>query len=422
MSSSVRLWATTPTWFVLLVYQVEQRVPRIGAAKLGDLPERQTHEAAVGVRLHVRQHQALPDPRQPPEPSAVHLAPDTAAHVGLAQSPEETLDAALAGPVRDEGGQARAGRGVRVDVRGRVDPLVARPVQNAHQLVRATVVARVDDRQVRVVDADAGATAHLEQFLHRLEVPAGPHPGVGGVEGAVVAFDRVRDGGYLPDLGVARRRVGQARGHPERALLDGLRGEPPHARELVRSRRPVVDRADRYPERVVTHERRDVDADAARLDALSPLVQRRPVPLDRSAEDRAERAAKDGRPRVAAGERRVGAVAGDLGSHPLVHLALPAGIVEHAHVRVAVGVDETRADHVARSVNPQRRFLPGELADRRDAAAGNTHVGALARPSRSVDDGAVHDQGVEVHRCLHRQVVGHTCRRRIFSHTAAVSS
>ena len=200
------------------------------------------------------------------------------------------------------------------------------------------VVAPVDDRHVRELHRNLGAAPYLDGLLHHLHVPSGQHPRVCRVEGPVVPCDRLSQRDDLVGRGVRGRRDGESRTQAEGALLYRLGGQAGHLADLVGVRGTVLQRACSGAKGRVAHLRSDVDADAAGLQDVRPLVQRAPRPRPLVLEHTRQRSPDGVRPGAPRREGRVAAVAGNLRCHPLVRHALAAGIVEQRQVRVRVHV------------------------------------------------------------------------------------
>ena len=156
--------------------------------------------------------------------------------------------------------------------------------------------------------------------------------------------------------GVGGGGDGQAGGQGERAHLHGLGGETLHLAQLFGGGGPVFRSARGNLQGGVADLGSDVDADAAGLEGGGPVVQGVPLPHGVADEGPADVVLEGLGAALACREGGVAAVAGDLGRHALVGLALAAGVVEQRDVGVGVHVDEARAYDVPGGVDAAGRL------------------------------------------------------------------
>ena len=88
----------------------------------------------------------------------------------------------------------------------------------------------------------------------------------------------------------------------------------------------------------------------------------------------------------------------DLGRHALREHVL--GGRQRVRNSVAVDVDEARRDVQAGRVDFGQRGRMRQIADRRDAVAGDRDVGLIGRHARAVEERAMPDDDVELRRIV----------------------
>ena len=177
--------------------------------------------------------------------------------------------------------------------------------------------------------------------------PASRQPRVGRVDAVPAAADLAhRD--ELVLVGAALGRVLEAGRVAPGSLLERLVEEVAHPRQLVRSRRPVLEADHRQPDLAVRGEAEHVDRRRRLLEALEVARGRRPgerhvgrVPVDRLRRELL----------VEEREAAEAAVADDLERDALVHGARRARVDEQREVGVAVDVDEAGRDDLAGRVD-----------------------------------------------------------------------
>jgi hypothetical protein len=153
-------------------------------------------------------------------------------------------------------------------------------------------------------------------------------------------------------------------------------------------------------QRGVSDVRGVVDRLGELVDDVHVLPERRPVPLDRC-RDRfggdvfGADQVRENHVALLGGAGREGeaAVAHDDGSDAVPRGAASDRVPEDLRVHVGVAVDEARRDDLAGRVDFFFAFF-ADAADRRDPIAIHRDVGAVARQSGSIDDGAVTDHEI----------------------------
>ncbi len=155
----------------------------------------------------------------------------------------------------DPAGQklAKPGRGRRVGIHVARDVIAAgtRCVDDGGELISVAVLPGVDDRDMRELHRDVGASAYLDRLLYCLDVPSGPDTCVRGVKGVIVMRHHRRERNDLVGIGVTGRWKGQPGGHPESALLHSCFQEALHVRKLIGGRRAIVQSTGRPAQRRV---------------------------------------------------------------------------------------------------------------------------------------------------------------------------
>ena len=356
-----------------------------------DLVHRLADQALVLLGLQIGDDYGVEFPRQASE----------VAQLGLLQGPpallrvSKPLDHRVVATSLKPGGhvlrEVRPGRRVGVHIVGNVQPLRPGPLDGSDHVLAGTVCSWVDDRHVRVLDGETRATPDLDGLLHCLDVVPGPEPSVGDVKGVFEPGGGLGQGGDLVGVAEHGRPDRQAGREAERALLDGFGHEPAHLSKLVLRGSAVLGQPDSFADRRVADLWRYVDADAVGVHPVGPAVEVCPV-LD------------DGRPRRQfhcpdwSGphrERRLPAVAGDLGRDALVGLALAARVVQQREVGVRVHVDKARGDDEPGCVDDPGGLGVFELADRRYLAAADPQVGFVAQPTGAVDHHSISYERIE---------------------------
>ena len=248
----------------------------------------------------------------------------------------------------------------------------------------------------------AGALPDLDGLLDGGDVQAVADAGVGGVEGAVVGPDGLAERDDLVGGGVG----GGVTDRPVDRENAPISMASAARRCISRSSSAVAGRSSVAPEAICRAELPTCGATLMLmplgLEGVGPVVQRVPLPHGVADEGPADVVLQGLGAALACGERRVAAVAGDLGRHALVGLALAAGVVEQGHVGVGVHVDEARAYDVPGGVDAAGRLGVAERADGLDAAVGYAYVAPVAGGVGAVDDGAVEYEDVECHVVLLR--------------------
>ena len=206
------------------------------------------------------------------------FAPDPRPHGRIAESFAHLGRPAFVHPVRDRDRETGGRCGVWVLVRRNVDALGSGALDERGRFLDLAPVLLSRRLVMRQLDPDAGAAPDLEVLFDRLKKFRRFVADVARIEAASVADD-LAERDQLVGRPEGARRIDQARGEPDRALVHRLREERPHPRELVRRRRAVVRAHHAGPERAVAHERAHVDRGLDRVDRVGVLAERRPGPL-----------------------------------------------------------------------------------------------------------------------------------------------
>ena len=175
-------------------------------------------------------------------------------------------------------------------------------------------------------------------------------PGVGGVERA----GPVQGAAQLDQLrgpGEPGRHVGQAGGHPVRALVERLGQQPLLRPHLVRGEL-LGQPGRRDPQLAVPDQGRDVDRHAAIRERRGVAGQVGPVRLDRVVADPGQQIELIGPALRSERERGEPTVADHLGGHALVQLALGPAVQQHTDIGMGVHIDEARRDDQAARGQP----------------------------------------------------------------------
>ena len=359
---------------------------------LADHPARRV---PVGLGNHV----LVPGQRHaPPEPAGDLLRhPGAGVRVGQ-PAPDRRRSVLLRPEGQHPGNPARPG-GIGIDVVERVHAPLPRRLHAPHHLAAFAVVPAVDQRDVGVLDGNAGELTDLDRLVHGFEVIARVEPGVRGVEGAGKPIRFRRERRDLAGRRRRRRRTGELGGERDRPLLHRLGHQALHQRQLLVVRRPGLRGLRRLPEGAVADLPHHVQADAAAFERLRPAVEVPPRVTNGAAFDdlhggdllQLRRGQQPGR------KRRRPAVADHLGGDALVGLGLAAGVVEHGDVRVGVHVDEARTDHLAAGVDRLAALGCRQVADRLNSPVRDRHVSPVRRRTGAVDHRSARHDLLECH-------------------------
>ena len=155
------------------------------------------------------------------------------------------------------------------------------------------------------------------------------------------------------------------------------------------------------------HQRGDIGAQTALLEAAEILVEVLPGALQAARHGRVEGAVVEFA--IARRGRRDTAVADDLGRNALGQSAGGLALHDQREVGVGVDVDEARGDELAGGVNGLRRLQVRQLANAGDAPVGDRHIGGEPGSARAVDHAPVADNEIALHCTISR---GESHRRK----------
>ena len=324
------------------------------------------------------------------------LVADPRPHRWIAKALAHLRRAALVHPVRDRDCEPRGRRRIRVLVRGDVDALAARPLDQRCRLLDLAPVLLSRRLVMRQFHSHAGAPPDLEVLFDRIEKMRRFVPDVAGVEPALV-MDDLAERRELVRRSEGARRIDQPRREAYGAFVHRFREERAHPCQLVLRRSAVVRAHHAGAQRPVAHERAHVDRGLHAVDSIGVLAEGRPGPLH--VETR-ELSVQLGFGEAAHRRRRAAAVPAHDERHAHVQRALERVVHEHRLIRMRVDVDESRRDGAIFRVDDPRAVFAEPGADRRDASATYRDIRAPAGRSRPVD-----------HRSAADEEVGHECRR-----------
>ena len=333
-----------------------------------------------------------------PEPFALGpptLVEDPPARHGIGETPEQGRRPAVVDPRRQEAGQGRRARGVRIHVGGDVDPPAAGVVQHSERLAHLGPVGLEARLEMGDLDGDAALLADLDRLRDRALEGRALAPDVRGVEAPRASRHHPGQGHELRGLGVDARGVDEPRREAEGARVEGVREEGRHPPLLVRRGRPLGEAHGGDAEGPVADEGHDVGGEPGLAQAIEPGAEAGPVPGERGREERRP-LAEEPAPRRRGG-RREAAHPRDFGGDALANLGLGGGHGQQREVGVRVHVDEPRGDERAPGIHDPPGLAPEARRDGDHALALDGHVGADGRPARPVEDVSAADQPVERH-------------------------
>ncbi len=321
----------------------------------------------------------------------VELADDPGAHRRVGEALGERAVAARDRPARQERGQHRHARQVRVGVQADVEALVQALVDELQQFRAPPGVHLVVHGGVRQVQGAARAAGDRDHLGVALERP-GAVAALVRPEEAAVSGDHFAQCDQLGGVGVHAGRVAQARRQAHRARFEAVRHERAHGLELGRGGRAVVPAHGEHPDGAVGDEVGGV--------RRGPLVDPVEVLADRAPGEvhvvRAAVPGGDGLPHLRRGrlvDRRVAepVLSEHLQGAALAELGEVVVVGQDRQLGVGVHVDEAGRAHQAARVDAPPPVQA--VADGGDAAALDGDVGAEPVGAGAVDDlGAADDE------------------------------
>ncbi|GBD19536.1 hypothetical protein HRbin27_02043 [bacterium HR27] len=250
-------------------------------------------------------------------------------------------------------------------------------------------------RNVRLV-------ADPDRFLECLEQSPRLAPDVCDVQ-ATEAPHLSADGDDLLGRGISIRRIDQGVGHAESAILHRLGDEPSHGGQLVSRGRGHVVPLHIFPHGAASDERADVGCYTAFHHRLEPVTKATPLagslfPLRQT---RREVGTRNRLPDTPAERCRRPTLTHDFSRHALRDLRHRPAIPHERVDGVALDVDEPRTDDAPTGIDDLTSLLWRETprrSDRDDPVAPYSHIAPEPRIPCPIDDPAVPDEKIALHR------------------------
>ena len=356
----------------VLEQDVEGELQRIAVELIGEL--RQRPAGPFGAACRERDAQAAPAGIRghvlPAGDPAIDLGPDEIADVWIGERGHAIVDTQRLERRRQDRGEGRRRRGVRVLVRADVEALRARELEPGDRVIGPTPHRARSALEVRHLETGARTRRPdgRDRLVERLEQAVALVAHVGRVHAATA---RRRGHERLDLVGSARASPGRRSG-PSRDPARPRPARPSTAPTIAASSSgvaaPSVGTEDGPANGAVADEERDVRPERLLGDPIEVLPEGRPA---RRELVRPERQVDELAPGV--GDRREGvaAVARELGGKALVEVAGQGAVEEERSVRVAVRVDETgRHDPSGPGPGRARRRPDRPATDRRRRGSG----------------------------------------------------
>ena len=297
-----------------------------------------------------------------------HLGQHAAADRPVLEARDPRFQASVLHPRGHGGIKTRRARRVHVHVGGDADPRRARLLHLMDERIELVPVALTGGFQVVDFRRCSGSPGDVDRLLHRLDQSISFTAHVHAVD-APAARGLARQRDQLGCPGVVIGAVDERGGHAERPLLHGLAHQRAHLRQLRRRRLHVPLAEHVGAHRAGPDEGRDVRCDAAPLEPVQVLPERRPV--DGVANVRLPLGCEALHFR---GQRPHRVFAQHFERHALAQIAERTPVGEQRLLRVRQHVDEARRHRLAVRIDPFTRRSARVRSDVRQPVACDGHI------------------------------------------------
>ncbi len=321
-----------------------------------------------------------------------HLGQHARANRRVFEPRDPRFQAAVLHPRRHGGIKTGGARRIHIHVGRDADSGGARRLHLVDQRIQLAPVALAGGFQVIDFRWRSGGFGDIDGLLHRLDQPVPFTAHVYAVDAAAAGgFGRERH--QLGCLRVSIGAVDERGGDPERPLLHGLTHQRAHLRQLRRARLHVALAEHVGAHRAGPDEGRDIRCDAALLEPVQILPERRPV--DGVANVRLPLGGETFHFR---GQRPHRVFPQHLERDTLAQVTERTPVREQRLLRMRQHVDEAGRHCLAVRIDPFARG-PGRVrSDVREAIAFDRHITDEGGASRAVIDGPAADENIVVRR------------------------